>query len=184
MAQSDDMYRTSLHYRSHLPVGIRWIPGVLVALAFSPLYGWAVQAGRLSYVALPAVTVATVLVTNFFLAQKVVLTGDGGLTITTLGRRIVVDVRRINEINVPAHARGGFGFARVRWNGGGLRMWQATYLLDPHRRYRNPAFGSVSEDFRDLVYRLYLINPAMTIQGVQPPAWALSPPPRRPSTLR
>ncbi|MEO3829214.1 hypothetical protein [Actinomadura sp. B10D3] len=183
MAQSDDAHRTSLHYRSHLPMGIRLITALLVVSALSPLYWWGVQAGIPSYVALPVVTVVTVLISNILLTQKVVLTGDGGLTITSLGRRTVVDVRRIYEIRVSAAARGGFGFARVRWDGGGLRMWQAmTYLPDPRRRHRNPASGSVSEDFRDLVHRLYLINPAITVRGIRPPAWALSPALHNPPT--
>lgn len=164
-----------LHYRAHLPVGIRLVAATVVVSALFPLQWSAMQAGTPSYLASSALIVVSVLISNFLLAQDVVLTGDGGLTVTGFGRRIDVDVRRFNEISVSASARGGFGFARVRWNGGGFRMWQAmTYLPDPrHKLRKNHTFGSVSEDFRDLVYRLHLINPAMTIRGVEPPTWAL-----------
>lgn len=51
-------------------------------------------------------------------------------------------------------------------------MWPAmTYVADPRHKTREGR-PYTSDDFRDLVYRLHLINPAMTIRGVSPPAGA------------
>jgi hypothetical protein len=177
MTQSDGACKAPFHYRAQLPAGIRLATALVVVFALLPLYFLATHAGTPSYVASPAVTVATILVSNVLLSQKVVLTGEGGLTVTGLGRRIEVDVRRITAISVSASARGGFGFGHVHGNGGKFRIWHTmTYLPDPRRRLRRYyTFGSVSEDFRDLVYRLYLINPGMTVRGIDPPAWARPP---------
>lgn len=58
-----------------------------------------------------------------------------------------------------------------------------AYLPNPRRRFsESGASPNVSEGFRDLVYRLHLINPAMKIQGVAPPPWALRNPTPKPPT--
>lgn len=108
---------------------------------------------------------------------------DGRLTVTGLGQHIDVDAGRLTEINVSAFARWGFGLARFHWPGGGFWMWQRlAYLPNPRRRFsESGASQNVSESFRDLVYRLHLINPAMRIHGVAPPPWALrNPTPNHP----
>lgn len=172
MAQSDDAGGPSLHYRAYLPPYIAALITAVVASALFPLYWLATQAGTPSYLASPVVVSVAVLVPSVLLARDVVLTNDGRLTVTGLGQHIEVDVRRFTEIVLSAGARRGFGFARVRWNDGGFRIWQTmTYLPDPRHRIRGtrPSKG-VTEDFRDLVYRLHLINPKVKIRGIEPPA--------------
>ena len=90
----------------------------------------------------------------------------------------------MTEINVSAFARWGFGLARFHWPGGGFWMRQRlAYLPNPRRRFsESGASPNVSEGFRDLVYRLHLINPPMKIQGVAPPTWALRNPTPKPPT--
>lgn len=172
MPQSDGTASPSLHYRTYLPPGIRILTAVAVVTALFPLYLLAMEAGTPSYVALPTVVTVSVLVANLFLSREVVLSADGRLTATGLGHRIDVDVQSITEISLSTTARKGFGFARVRWDGGGFRLWQAmTYLPKPQPR-RRKSQSAEAQDFRDLVYRLYLINPAVRIHGIEPPAWA------------
>ncbi|MFI0352528.1 hypothetical protein [Actinomadura sp. 9N407] len=175
MAESDGAGRVSLHYRAYLPTGITVIIVVVAASALFPLYLLALDAGTLVYLAHMVVGVVPAVVVNLLLARDVVLSDDGRLTVTGLGQRIDVDVRCFTDIGASAGARAGFALARVRWDGGGFRMWQAmTYRPDPGRKFRKGRrSGSVSEDFRDLVYRLHLINPVVQVRGVAPPAWAL-----------
>jgi hypothetical protein len=173
MTQSGHANWPPLHYRAYLPTGIGVIVAIIVVSALFPLLWLAEQAGTPTYLTTPTAGVVSALTVNVLLARTVVLSGDGRLTVTGVGQHIDVDVRCFTEICVSAGARGGFGFAQVRWNGGGFRMWQAmTYLPDPSRRFKGGRPAGVSEDFRDLVHRLHLINPAMKIRGVQPPAWA------------
>nr|BFE32606.1 hypothetical protein GCM10010200_048570 [Actinomadura rugatobispora] len=130
LTQSGNAGRTSLHYRAYLPVGISVVVAVVVASVLLPLY-WLAP----SYLTSSTVVVVSILVTNVILKRDVVLSSDGRLTVTGLGQHIDVDVRCLTEISVSAVARGGFGLARVRWNGGGFRMWQAViYLPDPRHR--------------------------------------------------
>ncbi|WP_131736346.1 hypothetical protein [Actinomadura roseirufa] len=173
MTQSDDSGRASLHYRAYLPAGIGLIVAVLVISALFPLQWLAVEADAPFPLIVTADTVISLLVTNVLLARDVALSSEGRLTVTGFGQHIDVDVRRLTTISLSAGARSGFGFARIQWDGGGVRIWQImTYVPDPRHKYRKSRTTG-SEDFRDLVYRLHLINPAVKIRGVEPPSWTL-----------
>ncbi|TDC57269.1 hypothetical protein E1281_05720 [Actinomadura sp. KC345] len=145
---------------------------VLMAIALIPLHLLAVRdLGVPTSVANLAVIVTSILVANVFLVRDMVLSGDGRLKVTGLGQRIDIDMRHLTEIRASMVAHAGFGLAQVRWGNEGFRIWQSmTYIPDSRRkRRRSRSSGIVSDDFRDLVYRLYLINPAITVHGIAPP---------------
>ncbi|RFS85475.1 hypothetical protein D0T12_10590 [Actinomadura spongiicola] len=168
--------RGSPHYRAFLPHGVALTVAFAVVSALVPLWLLALDSRLPDGLLIFASTLVGSAV-GVLPAQRVVLSTDGRLRITGFGQRFDVDARRLTAITVSRRARAGFGFAVVHWDGGRRRLWQSMKYLprQPTGFGRWFGRGPVAEDFRSLVYRLYLSNPSMTVEGVRPPAWWRSP---------
>ncbi|QKW36614.1 hypothetical protein HUT06_23465 [Actinomadura sp. NAK00032] len=172
----------SLNYQCSPPGGITFLVLALVVGALCALVIPAMDAGLPTF----WLTMASALAGAFIgsgPARRVVLTDGGHLLVTGFGQHVDVEARSITAVSVSRWARLGFGSAVVHWTGGQFRIWRSMRYT-PERRHSfwsmRHATGRGGKDFGDLVYRLRLCNPALTIEGVRPPAWALPPPMRQP----
>ncbi|GAA1861235.1 hypothetical protein GCM10009736_30550 [Actinomadura bangladeshensis] len=171
------MAGSSLHYQASPPAGLGFLAlllamGILVALA-SP----ALDAGLPTFWLTFAAALTGALVTSVP-ERRVVLTDRGRLLITGFGQHVDIHAGRITAISVSRRARTGFGSAAVHWDGGRFRMWPTMkYTPVPRSRWSlKHVSGHGGKDFGDLVYRLRAHNPALVIEGVAPPPWAVPPP--------
>lgn len=180
--RADEAADRPLCYRAYPPLGVVLPILLVVAVPVALSVAWLLDFTGGPYNWQSALTgILLVVLLNEIPRRKVMLSADGRLTITGIGRRVDVDARRLTAIRVTGRARKGFVGAVFVWDGGRFRLWPSM------RRHPDPAPWylkgrrpeSVSEDFRDLVYRLCLANPGMTIEGVAPPADALPRPPVR-----
>ncbi|MFG1853105.1 hypothetical protein ACGFJT_14805 [Actinomadura geliboluensis] len=185
--RSDEQSGYSLNYQCSPPEGISLLVLVLVVGALCALVTPAMDAGVPTF----WLTLASALAGAFIWsgpARRVVLTDGGHLLVTGFGQHVDVEARSITSVSVSRRARLGFGSAVVHWTGGEFRIWRSMRFT-PEPRHSpwslKHVTGRGGKDFGDLVYRLRLCNPALAIEGVRPPAWALPPPvPLPPPTPR
>ncbi|TDC71682.1 hypothetical protein E1200_01185 [Actinomadura sp. GC306] len=178
--QADETTGHALRYLSSLPAGFgivleKLLAGETIALALAALDA------RVPAFALGAAMAVVSGVVISSLTRSVTLTRDGRLRVTGLGRSLDIRAHQITAVTVPRRARLGFGSAMIHWDGGKSSIWRPVRYTPVQRskwslRYKS---GHGGKDFGDLVYRLRFHNPAILIEGVQPPPWALPQPPRR-----
>ncbi|TDB94107.1 hypothetical protein [Actinomadura sp. 7K534] len=106
-------------------------------------------------------------------SRMVTLSPDLRMSVRGLGKNVEVDVRQIREVTISPVARLVGGSARVHWEGGSFRLGsRVRYLSGPADRTGLRPGRWSTQGFRDLVYRLSLANPELTVRGVHPPSWA------------
>ncbi|TDC86061.1 hypothetical protein [Actinomadura sp. 7K507] len=171
----DEAAGHSLHYESAPPSGLILLGLVLAVGALIPPAFQALEAGVPSYV-ISLVGVFIGVLPNF-LRRRVTLTADRRLVITGFRQHVDVDASRINAITVSRRGRLKFGSAVAHWDGGKFPIWQAMRYTPVPRSSWSLKYvsGRGGKDFGDMVYRLRVPNPALIIDGVEPPAWALPP---------
>lgn len=175
--RSDEVPGSSLHYQASPPAGLGFLALLLAIGTLVALVSPALDAGLPNFWLTFAAASTGALITSVP-ERRVVLTEGGRLLITGFGQHVDIHAGRILAVGLPRRARLGFGFAVLRWDGGKLKVWQ-TMKYAPEQRSRwsfKHVSGHGGKDFGDLVYRLRLHNPALVIEGVEPPPWAVPPP--------
>ncbi|RKS74693.1 hypothetical protein BZB76_3210 [Actinomadura pelletieri DSM 43383] len=172
----DETIGDAPHYRAYLPTGVALVFALMVIGPLIPLWVLVLNPWLPDQLMIIAASLISASLAGLPV-RRVVLSPDGRLLITGFGQRIDVDTRELTAITVSRWAHAGFGFAVVHWKGGRFRVWQAMrYQSSPPTRFgRLFRQRPVAEDFRTLVYRLWLSNPSMTVEGVPPPMWWRSP---------
>lgn len=175
--RADEAAGSSLHYHASPPAGLSLLVLLLTIGALITLVWPALDAGMPTFWLNLAAAVTGSLVMSLP-ERRVALTDGGRLLITGFGQHVDVHASRIIAISVPRRARLGFGFAVLHWDGGKVQIWQTMkYVPEPRSRWSfKYVSGRGGKDFGDLVYRLRVHNPALVIEGVKPPPWALPPP--------
>ncbi|MEU8342555.1 hypothetical protein AB0C74_12740 [Spirillospora sp. NPDC048832] len=172
----------ALNYECAPPRGLTFLALALVIGVLCALVSPAMDAGVPTFWLTTASALAGALVSSGP-ARRAALTDRGRLVVTGFGQRVDVDARGITAVTVSRWARLGFAPAVVHWTGGRFPIWRSMrYTPEPRRSRWSPLHvtGHGGKDFGDLVYRLRLCNPALVVEGVRPPAWALPPPMPRP----
>lgn len=173
----DEETGSSLCYQASPPAGVGVLFLLLVIGALVTLLSPALDAGMPPF----WLNLAAALTGAFVMSvpeRRVVLTDGGRLLITGFGQHVDVHASRILAVSLPRRARLGFGSAVLRWDGGKVQVWQTMkYVPEPRSRWSfKHVSGRGGQDFGDLVYRLRAHNPALVIEGVEPPPWAVPPP--------
>jgi hypothetical protein len=163
----------SLHFSAAPPTGIGLCTVILIVVALFALITPLMNAGVPALLLTCAASVTGSLVMSIP-TRRVELTDGGRLLVTGFGQDVDIEAGRITAISLPRRARLGFGCAAVHGDGGRFRMWHnMKYTPQPRSTWSfRYVSGRGGKDFGELVYRLRLHNPALAIEGVEPPLWA------------
>ncbi|NEA23735.1 hypothetical protein [Actinomadura bangladeshensis] len=173
----DEAAASSLRYHASPPAGLGVLALLLIIGVLTMLVTPALDAGVPAFWLNLTAAITGALVMSVP-ERRVELTDGGRLLITGFGQHVDVHASRILAVRLPRRARLGFGSAVLHWDGGKAGIWQAMrYTPEPRSRWSfKHVSGRGGRDFGDLVYRLRAHNPALVVEGVEPPPWAVPPP--------